>query len=416
MRCGTGSSRSEGERTPFTTLAPLVGFAALLWLGCGEGAVAPERPDEAAAPPLILVTEDPSDAPISGLCPEWLARFARGDARFELPFRAAQGLGPLYIQHSCESCHEGDSRGPSVVTRLALLHGDRSTVLPFGDVVRRRTIGGATPLLPAADAPVRAETRLGPPLFGRGYIEAIADDTLLSWERAQAERDDGISGRAHRVERASAVALPSWLPALGRFGLKARLASLDEFVADALVGDMGLTSPFRPTEPANPDGLLDDDRPGVDVDLGQVAAITDYVRLLAIPGRESADPAGGALFEDLRCSVCHVPRARTRSDHPIAALAGVDVALYTDLLLHDMGAGLADGIIEGQASGREWQTPALMGIRHQRRLLHDGRAEGVEQAIEAHASEGSEANDAVARFRALSSADRARVVAFVEAL
>ncbi len=384
-----------------------------LCLGCGDPAGGSTDP----APPLVVVAEDPSDAPIAGLSDAELARFAQGDARFELPFRDAQGLGPLYIHRSCATCHEDDARGPGVVRRIAVTgEADRREVLPFGDVVRPRAIAGATTAIaaPARDD-VREEVRLPPAVFARGYLEAIEDATLLAWERAQSSRDDGISGRAHRVPGASAVAVER-AGELGRFGLKARIATLEEFTADALLGDMGLTSPHRPEELPNPDGVADDQRPGVDVTREEVVLIADYVRMLALPRREVSDARGAELFESVRCAVCHVPSARTRADHPIAALRGVEVALYTDVLLHDMGEGLADGVPEHDAGGREWRTAPLVGLRHLRGLLHDGRAASVREAIDAHASEGSEANDSITRFRALPEADRDVLVAFVEAL
>ena len=373
----------------------------LLLTACGD----PE-PREPGAEDLVLVEADPSDAPIATLTDRELARFAEGDARFELPFREPQGLGPLYIHRSCASCHEDDARGPGAVRRLAVL--GEGAPLPFGDVLRPRLAAGArTPIARPERDDLRESVRLGPAVFGRGYLDAIDDAQILAWEAEQASRDDGISGRAHRLANG----------ALGRFGLKARLATLEEFVADAFLGDMGLTSPLRPDEPPNPDGLSDDARPGVDLTGEEIALVADYVRMLAIPRRaETIERNGAALFEAVRCSVCHAPSARTRADGPIAALRDVPVALYTDLLLHDMGEGLADGVSEHDASGREWRTAPLIGIRHLRGLLHDGRAESVREAIEAHASEGSEANDSVERFRALSTVDQDVVVAFVEAL
>lgn len=369
---------------------------------CGDPDLPPEPPAEAEG--LVLVEADPSDAPIATLTDAELARFAEGDARFELPFREPQGLGPLYIHRSCATCHEDDARGPGAVRRIAVI-GDGAP-LPFGDVLRPRLAAGArTPITKPDREDVRESVRLGPAVFGRGYLDAIDDAQILAWEARQASRDDGISGRAHR--------LPSG--ELGRFGLKARVASLEEFVADAFLGDMGLTSPLRPDELPNPDGLSDDARAGVDLTREEIALVADYVRMLAIPRRAEV-PAGAALFEAVRCAVCHAPSARTRADTAIPALRDAEVALYTDLLLHDMGEGLADGVREHDASGREWRTAPLIGIRHLRSFLHDGRAETVRAAIEAHASEGSEANDSVARFRALSAADQDVVVAFVEAL
>jgi CxxC motif-containing protein (DUF1111 family) len=203
---------------------------------------------------------------------------------------------------------------------------------------------------------------------------------------------------------------------VGRFGLKARIATLDDFSADAFQGDMGITSPMRPNEPPNPEALADDVHPGLDITLGDVNLAADYVRLLAIPRREKADAAGEALFAEARCDVCHVPSLRTRADYPIAPLAGIDAPVFTDLLLHDMGSELADGLPDGDATGSEWRTAPLMGLRHFTAFLHDGRAATVEDAILLHEGPGSEANDSIARFRAMTDDERARLVHFVESL
>ena len=192
---------------------------------------------------------------------------------------------------------------------------------------------------------------------------------------------------------------------------------MDAFIADALLGDMGLTSPSRPTELPTPDGLDDDRRPGVDVDADVVALLDDYVRGVALPIRSLAgQEAGEALFVQVGCESCHASDARTRGDHPVSALRDIDAAIYSDLLLHDMGEGLSDGIAEGEANAREWRTAPLIGIRHLRGLLHDGRAVTVRDAIAQHASEGSEANETAKRFDALAPADQDALVTFVEAL
>lgn len=389
-------------------------LAALL-AGCVDPAPAPGSGPASA---LALVAEDPTDAPLAGLTLAELARFEDGDARFELPFREAQGLGPLYIHRACTSCHEHDARGPGVVRRIARVGSD-APPLPHGDVVRPRVTAGArTPLLAPDHPALREEVRLPPAVFARGLLEAIPDATLLAWEVAQARRDDGVHGRAARLS--SPASLPSPLgpatPTLGRFGHKARSATLEAFVADALLGDMGLTSPAHPDELPNPEGLVDDARPGVDVGPDEIALLADYVRLLAAPRRGALDGEGSTLFARVGCDACHVPEARTHAEHPVGALRAVTVSLYTDLLLHDMGEGLADGVPEGVASGREWRTAPLVGIRHLRGLLHDGRAATVREAIAAHASTGSEANGAVARFRALAGAEREVLVRFVEGL
>lgn len=378
---------------------------------CGEDAPVASSPSSDQPTPT-LVRDDPSDRPIEGLGPDELLAFARGDARFEEPFADTQGIGPHYIQRSCESCHEDDLRGPGVVQRFVI-----DTPFPFGDTVRpRMTASAHTPI--TAPAGARVSVRLPPAVIARGWMEAIDDATLRGWADAQTARSDAITGRVSEVssEGAPPSVFGEGAPRLGRFGHKARTATLEGFVVDALIGDMGLTSSAHPTEPPSPDMLTDDLREGVDVDDETVAALALYVRLLAIPARAPADAHGARLFGEIGCDACHVASARTRADHPIEAMRDREVALYTDLLLHDLGVGLADGPGEQTATDREWRTAPLVGLRFSRGLLHDGRAEDVAHAIAAHASEGSEANAVIARFDALAAADRAALVTFVESL
>jgi CxxC motif-containing protein (DUF1111 family) len=207
---------------------------------------------------------------------------------------------------------------------------------------------------------------------------------------------------------------------IGRFGLKARVATLDDFTADAFQGDMGITSPLRPVEFLNPDGLTDDDKPGVDVDYRSVNLRALYIRLLAIPARKTS-AAGAALFASSDCAACHVPSLATRTDYPIEQLAGIDAEVYSDLLLHRMGGALADGLpshpsVDGAADSFEWRTAPLIGLRFNRTFLHDGRAKSIEEAVSMHRGEGSEANQAVDSFEALPDADRQTLLEFVEAL
>lgn len=387
----------------------LVAIVAPLAACGGEPPVAVPSPE----PSPRLVREDPSDAPLAGLSSEELVRFARGDARFEEPFADAQGLGPHYVHRSCTSCHEDDARGPGTVRRIV-----SSAPLPFGDAVRPRLAAGAlTPIVAPEGA--REVVRLGPAVFARGWMEAISDETIRGWEAAQAAGELGIRGRAATLVQQPlepASTFGDAAPRLGRFGHKARTATLESFAAEALLSDMGLTSPARPSELPSPDARSDDLRPGLDLDAETVALLAEYVRLLAIPERAEPDAHGRGLFVEVGCARCHVPTARTREDHPIEAMRDREVALYTDLLLHDMGVGLDDGISEGVARGRDWRTAPLIGVRFLRGLLHDGRAETVREAIVAHASEGSEAREVVARYEALPEPDRAAIEQFVAGL
>jgi CxxC motif-containing protein (DUF1111 family) len=300
------------------------------------------------------------------------------------------------------------------------------SALPWGHTERAQLAAGATVgiVAPEDDATVRVTQRFGPPVFGRGYVEAVRDDEIERVEREQAARTDGISGRINRVPWTSAASPDQPFHAygpgdeglIGRFGLKARIATLDEFTADALQGDMGITSPLRPFELPNPEGLADDERPGVDVDLETTGLTADYVRLIAIPERVEPDLLAAGLFDEVLCAACHLPSLRTRDDYPIPELAGIDAPIYTDLLLHDMGSELADGLAEHDASASEWKTPALMGLRHLRTYLHDGRARTIEEAILMHAGPGSEANGSVEAFEALPEADRQALLDFVSGL
>ena len=233
--------------------------------------------------------------------------------------------------------------------------------LPWGSVVRPFATGLATPLLAPSRADVLVSTRAGIPVMGRGWLEAIADSELVRVAAEQALRTDGVSGRLNHVAWTSEYNPETPFhqhrpgdPVIGRFGLKARQPTLDDFAADALQGDMGLTSPLRPHEVPNAEGLLDDAKPGVDVTLAQTNALGDYVRLLAIPGRGAVSEAGRDRFVRAGCTVCHVPSLRTRADYPIPQLADADAAVFTDLLLHDMGPSLADGLTDGEAGPREW--------------------------------------------------------------
>ncbi|MBZ0121323.1 MAG: hypothetical protein K8H88_30280 [Sandaracinaceae bacterium] len=376
---------------------------------------------------LTIVGDDPSDVPIDGLEAHWLDRFGEGDSAFDEPFRESTGLGPLYIRVACASCHEDDGRGPGAVHKMSVLGPDGrpsadQSALMYGPTRRPLVAAGATsPIEPPPGVPILESRRFGPAVFGRGYIEAIADGEIERVEREQGAAGR-VSGRIHRVPFQSQVSSeqpfhthgPGTTGLIGRFGLKARIATLDDFAADAYQGDMGITSPLRPSELPNPEGLTDDARPGVDLDAQTVNAVADYVRLLAIPTRREVP--GAELFERTGCADCHVPSMRTRADYPIAVLADIDAPIYSDLLLHDMGAGLEDGVRDLDASGREWRTAPLIGLRHLTVYLHDGRARSVEEAIDEHDSEGSEARPAVASYRALSSADRAALVQFVSSL
>lgn len=404
------------------TITACLALASALLLGCGKG-----------MPPLPLPEPERVDAPLRGISADLLAAFNDGDLRFSTPLHEADGLGPLYTRTSCSACHDTGLRGPGAVEKMVVVEADGVTpsadqsLLPYGHDVHPLTAAGATtPVLPPDDPSVRVTSRLGPPVLGRGYMEAIDPSELQRVEAEQAGRADGIHGRINWVSYASETYDDPSFPlpekgaqVIGRFGLKARIPNLVDFTADAFQGDMGITSPLRPTEPANPDGLTDDAKAGTDVTYESVASRAMYVRLIDIPTRLPPGP-GEELFEQARCAVCHVPSLKTRADFPVPALAGVDAPVYTDLLLHRMGQGLSDsmpaGVLDGTAGPEDWRTAPLIGMRFAKTFLHDGRAKSLEEAIALHRGEGSEANDSVDRFDALSASDRQALIDFVASL
>ncbi len=391
-------------------------------------------PDAGSDAPVVGPSQlDLPDQPILGLPRDLVDLFDEGDNLFELPLSDGDGLGPLYTQRSCASCHTEGARGPGFVQKMVVVEADGLTPaadqskLPFGFTVHPLVAGGGkTPVLPPPNDPtVKVTTRVGPPVMARGYMEAVADAEILRVEAEQRARTDGIHGVANWVIYGSETTADARFHGLkkgdrviGRFGLKARVPSLDDFTADALQGDMGITSPLRPAEIANPDGLTDDAKPGVDVPMSSVHLRAMYLRLLAIPPRPKPDAAAVALFAKSKCDVCHTPSLQARADYPIAAIAGKPAPLYTDMLLHDMGDALADSLptTDGSATWRQWRTAPLVGLRFNRTFMHDGRSKSVREAIRAHDGRGSEAAESVRIYDALSPADQKLVDDFVAAL
>ena len=381
---------------------------------------------------LTLVSSDPSAIPLTGLDGELLDRFNEGDALFEVVFRDADGLGPTYVRPACGSCHADDARGPGVVQKMVVIDPDGITPaedqsrLEWGTGVRPQVAGGATaPIRPPDDlTDILVTIRMPPAVYGRGYMEAVMDSEIERVAAKQAETNDGISGEINRVPwtsnrnpdqdfhdyRCGDEGL------IGRFGLKANMAMLDDFTADAYQNDMSITSPMRPEELGNPDGLTDDYLEGHDIDIDTVNLTADYVRLLEIPARTETAGDGPDLFEEIGCASCHVPSMRTSPDYPIDLLADIDAPIFTDMLLHDMGDAAADGIEQYDAGSTEWRTPPLMGLRFLRNLMHDGRAKTVREAIEAHAGPGSEANSTIDNFETLSDDEKTALIAYVESL
>jgi len=204
---------------------------------------------------------------------------------------------------------------------------------------------------------------------------------------------------------------------VGRFGWKAQVPTLFQFSGDAYLNEMGITNPEFPAENC-PQGdcatLSYNPAPDLNDDGAGVAAFNDFMTLLAPPARGPVSRqviTGSIVFARVGCGGCHTPALAT-GPHPVAALSRRVFRPYSDFLLHDMGS-LGDGIVQGEATGRQMRTAPLWGIRTRGALLHDGRAVTIRDAIAAHAGQGRFARD---RFLGLSVTARAALLAFVRSL
>ena len=379
-----------------------------------------------------LTTEAPLDgdvfdAPLPGLTAAEMAAFARGDAEFSRRFAPSTGLGPIFNNASCFSCHSGDGRGrlENSLQRIGDASDDFLAALGGPQIQDKAIVGAERERLPDG---IAVSLRLPPPVFGVGLIEAIPVSAILEHADSLDADGDGISGRPNYVTSADYVPASEpgggAGPVLGRFGRKAQVSGLLQQVVEAYHQDVGITSDFKPIENRNPLSSVPIEAADLATDpeipAATVQAVVHYIRTLAppAPGRMTARrEEGRQLFGAVGCASCHVPTLRT-GPHAIGALADVDVTLYSDLLLHDMGDALADHRPDGGASGREWRTTPLWGLRLMRGfldgdafLLHDGRARTVEEAILLHGGEAQRARDA---FAALSAEQRAALLDFVE--
>ncbi|HEX4879532.1 MAG TPA: di-heme oxidoredictase family protein [Limnobacter sp.] len=393
---------------------------------------------------------------------------------------ARDGLGPHFIARSCGACHLLDGRGqpPAILNRLnesqpvSLLlrlsipgqHDGQLGVVPeptYGDQLNNMAVDGVKPegkvrmavseiqgqypdgtpytlrkpsysITDLAYGPLHPDTRISPrvapQLIGLGLLEAIPESEILNNAQTQAQRRDGIAGVPNRVWDAYAQR-----EMLGRFGWKANVATLAHQTAGAFLGDIGITSRLFPVENCTP--MQHDCLAAPNGSTGAEPELSDrlfnevvfYQAVLAPPARRHVNDAqvmrGQKLFEQAQCAVCHRPSYVTgKVPFPALssrALEGQTIYPYTDLLLHDMGEGLADHRPDFMANGLQWKTPPLWGIglipdvNGHMRLLHDGRADGVEEAILWHGGEAAQSRD---RFMHFSAQDRAALIKFVESL
>jgi CxxC motif-containing protein (DUF1111 family) len=365
--------------------------------------------------------------PLPDLTEEQLADFEEGFEEFTEVETVGEGLGPVFNGRGCAECHAhpvvgGASPNLGVAREVRigrLVNGAFDPLVNAGGMLlQQRSIAEDM-----FDCPVNGEVvppeatlvslRQTTPVFGAGLMEAIADGTILRHADPHDRNRDGISGVPNRVFNPESGQVE-----IGRFGWKAHVPTLHLFSGDAYLNEMGITNPTFPDEnlPQGqpiPEGCdlvpeLEDNGEGVD-------GFTSFMQFLApAPRGEITREAivGEELFEAIGCAKCHVPTMMTRR-HPIQALRNKPVNLFSDLLLHDMGTELADGIEMGTANGNEWRTAPLWGLSRRRFFMHDGLSNTIADAIRRH---GGEAQNVRRRFIRLSPANRQALLAFLESL
>ena len=351
-------------------------------------------------------------------------------------------LGPGYINRSCVGCHAGNGRALPPATGAALdryvvrvgdARGDPHPRL--GSVLQPRSTAGS----PEGSVrlggwiesdglrrphyeftgvtPDHYSVRISPQLVGLGLVEAIPESALEAMADPEDRDGDGISGRLRLVTDPETAERR-----VGRFGWKAGQATVKHQVAAALNTDLGvMTSIFPEPDCGSAQGSCGDAASELGDDhLRHLAA---YVSLLGLRARRGLnDPIatrGEGLFGESGCTGCHAPTLHTSEHHPHAELRGQTIHPYSDFLLHDMGAALADNLPEGNAGGAEWRTPPLWGIgltagvSGGEAYLHDGRARDLREAILWH---GGEAESAKQAFALLAPGDQDAVIAFLKSL
>ncbi|MFB4393915.1 MULTISPECIES: di-heme oxidoredictase family protein [unclassified Pseudomonas] len=391
---------------------------------------------------------------------------------------ARDGLGPLFNTNACQNCHVRDGRGHppepdasnavSMLVRLSLPDQpayakeiERLGVVPeptYGTQLQDMAIPGVKPegkvrvtydthsvafadghqvelrrptlqITQLGYGPMHPDTRfsarIAPPMIGLGLLEAIPEAAILANEDPHDRDGDGIRGRANRVwDDAEGKTV------VGRFGWKAGQPNVNQQNVHAFAGDMGLTSTLKPEDDCTqvqtecltaPNGDGADGEKEVSDNI--LRLVTFYTRNLGVPARRNVDSlqvlAGKTLFFQAGCQGCHTPQFTTGANPEEPELAGQVIRPYSDLLLHDMGPGLADNRSEFAAGGQDWRTPPLWGIgltetvSGHTQFLHDGRARNLLEAVLWHGGEAEAARRQVLTFNA---EQRAALLAFLNSL
>jgi len=369
-----------------------------------------------------------------------------------------KGLGPRYNGTSCGGCHIQPAVGgssPAVNPQLAMAtsYGAHNTVPSFltldgpvrevrfikqpngqpdGGVHDLFTITGmgdagscniAQPDFAGAVANKNAIFRIPTPTFGLGLVEEITDDNLLANAAAHAgvKKMMGISGHPNLSGNDGTIT---------RFGWKAQNKSLTIFSGEAYNVEMGVTSDLFPNErdetpgcvlnglPEDSEGETSNTFPASDL-ASDVTNFAMFMRLTAPPTPAPPTPStqrGQATFNAIGCALCHTPSIKTGSQSKTTPDNNVAVNAFSDFMVHNMGSNLADGITQGSAGPDEFRTAPLWGLGQRVFFLHDGRTKDLMEAIQEHASQGSEANSVIRMFGALSQSQKQDLLNFLRSL
>jgi CxxC motif-containing protein (DUF1111 family) len=382
--------------------------------------------------------------------------------------KAFDGLGPMFNRVSCSGCHTKDGRGrppennqgpmDSMLFRISIPgKSENGGVMPhptYGDQISERAILHVEPEgraeISYTERPgtygdgekfslrqphytisnlkygdlgkdIMISPRVAPAMIGLGLLQSVPDETLLGLTDPDDADGDGISGRPNEVWDSLAGK-----KTLGRFGWKVNQPNLRQQNAGAAVGDIGIATSMADGQnctSAQADCVKAINGGTPEMSDEFLDKLTLYTMTIAVPAqRNASNPAirqGEELFRAMGCASCHMPTLQTRSVENFPELANQTFHPFTDLLLHDMGDGLADNRPDFEATGREWRTPPLWGLglipvvnKHDL-LLHDGRARGAAEAILWHGGEAEKSREA---FRKSAKTERDVLIAFLNSL
>jgi len=412
---------------------------------------------------------------IGGLTSSQQSYYADGQARFQnvesVQNGKNNGLGPTFNSNSCSSCHAQPSFGgssPSVNPQIAVanlegaansiptfitLNGPvrearfklatdangRMTNVPDGGVHGLFTIKGRSDAASCQLAQPNFERmldennisfRIPTPVYGEGLIESISEDTIMANQNAEnnAKQSMGVAGAANRSGNDGSIT---------RFGWKAQNKSLLMFAGEAYNVEMGITNELFPDERGYPPTKIPagclmnptpEDTTNFDVTStvagpSDIVAFANFMRFLDQPApsctgtncSQSIQNGRHIFINVAKCSVCHTPSMTTGASY-VPALSNVQANLFSDLLIHHMGTGLADGVSQGAAGPDQFRSAPLWGVGQRLFFLHDGRTSDLLQAIEAHASPGSEANAVIRIFNGLTETQKQDLLNFLRSL